>query len=85
MLLDDLHLRLDDEAAVEAGERRPKCERLDEHGHAARRPAARHGEVDPRVVQVVNRLDRAFRERLVLSDERPVDVREQELDHFIAR
>ena len=38
-LVDHLHLRLDDEAAVEAGQRRLQRERLDEHLHAPRRPS----------------------------------------------
>ena len=84
-LLDHLHPGLDDETAVERRDRRPKRERLDEHRHAARRPPARHREVDPRVVQLVHRLDRAIGEHLLLRDERAVDVREQQLDHFIAR
>ncbi len=59
VLFEHLQVGLDDEAAVEPGERRAESERLDEHRHAARRSPARHGEVDPRVVERVHGLDGA--------------------------
>ena len=65
VLLDDVHLRLDDEAAVEAGQRRTQREWLDEHLHPPRRPPARQGEVDTRLVQLVCGLDGARRQLLL--------------------
>ena len=44
-----------------------------------------NGEVDVRLVEGMHGLHRAVRERLVLADERPVDVREQEANHRSAR
>ena len=84
-LLDDVDLRLDDEAAVEAGQRRTQRERLDEHLHPPRRPPARQ-----RRSGCPRRAARARPRRCAAPapswrDERPVDVREQELDHFMAR
>ena len=40
MLCHDGHVGLDEDAAIEAGNRRPQRQRLDQHRHAARRPAA---------------------------------------------
>ena len=74
-----VHLRIDHEPAVERSERALEVERLDEHLHPAGRAPARDGEVDPRLVELVNGLDGA-RELLVHRDERPVDVGEQKAD-----
>ena len=60
-LLDDVMVGLDDEPAVEGRDRRRERERLDEHRHPARRPAARHREVDAGVVERVHGRDRARR------------------------
>ncbi len=77
LLLDHIQLRVDDEPAVERRERCPKSQRLDEHGHAPGRAAAGDCKADSRVVQRVDSLDGARRQRLVRRHERPVDVREQ--------
>ena len=84
-LLDDLEVGLDDEPAVEGRNRRREREGLDEHRHAARRPPARHGEVDSGVVERVHGGDRARRQLLLFVDEGSVDVGEHEPDHFSDR
>ena len=87
VLLDDVEVRLDDEAAVEPRERRLDRERLDEHLHPPRRAPARDREVDARLVERVDGVDRARGEGLVRAHERPVHVRQDELDlgHLSAR
>ena len=45
-LLDHVHVAIDDEPAVERGDRRLEVERVDQHRHAARRTAARDREQD---------------------------------------
>ena len=57
---------------------RAKPERLEQHGHAARRPAAGDGESDVGLVELAHRRPRALGDHLVRRDERPVDVGENE-------
>jgi hypothetical protein len=47
-------VRLDDEPAVEAGDRRIELERIEQHGHAHGRPAAGDGEADAGLAQALH-------------------------------
>ncbi len=72
--------RVHDLPAVEGGDRRPEIERLHEHLHATRGPAARDGEDDAGVAQPVDGGDGAVGEDLVVGDQRPVHVGQQQAD-----
>ena len=78
LLLDDREIRLDEEPAVEARDRGIEMERLEQHGHAARRPAAGDSEADAGGVQGSDGLLRSLRQYFLLVDERAVHVREYE-------
>jgi hypothetical protein len=53
-------------------------ERLEQHGHAARRPTAGDSEADAGRVQGTDSILRSFRQYFLLVDERAVHVREYE-------
>ena len=53
LLLEDVHVPVDHEAAVEGGDGCLQVERIDEHLHALRGPAAGDGEQDAGVVEPV--------------------------------
>ena len=78
--LDDREIGIDEHAAVEAGDGALQRERLDQHAHAARRPAAGDGEHDAGIVQRTRRRLRRLGQHLVLGDQRAVHVRQQKAD-----
>ena len=57
-----------------------RCRGLDEHLHATRRPAARDGEEDAGLAQALHGGDGGVGEDLVVGDQRPVHVGQQEPD-----
>ena len=57
-----------------------RCEGLDEHLHAARRAAAGDGEEDAGLAQAAHRGDGVVGQDLVLGDQRPVHVGQEEAD-----
>src|SRR6185369_1943808 len=85
LLLDNREIRLDEEPAVETRDRSLEMERLEQHGHAARRPAAGDGEADAGGVQGADGLLRSLGQYFLLVDERAVDVREYERDFLPLR
>ena len=70
----------DDLAAIEAGRGRVDAERLQEHLHAAHRPAADQAQRDARLAQPNRRRPGGRRELLVAVDQRAVDVGNQQPD-----
>ena len=78
--LDHGEVGIDEHAAVEAGDGALQSERLDQHAHAARRPAAGDGERNAGVVQLPDRRLRRLGQHLVLGDQRAVHVRQQKAD-----
>ena len=79
-LLEGVHVPVDDDAAVEGGNGSLQVEGLDQHLHAPGRAAARDGEEDAGIVQPVDGVDGGLREHLVLGDEGPVHVRQEQAD-----
>ena len=80
VLLEDRHVPVHHQAAVEGGDRRLEVERLDEHLHAAGRAAAGDGEEDAGVAQAVHGGDGVVGQDLVLGDQRPVHVGQEQAD-----
>ncbi len=74
VLLDRMHLGIDDRGAVERTDRQPERQRLDQEPHADRGAAGGDGEADAGLVQPLHRGLRALRQRLVLGQQRAVDV-----------
>ena len=74
MLLDRIHLGIDDRGAVERADRQPQRQRLDQEAHADRGPAGGDGEADAGLVQPLHRGPRTLGQRLVLGQQRAVDV-----------
>jgi hypothetical protein len=77
VLLDYAHVAIDDQAAVEAAEQL-QIQRRRDHRHAARRPARHRGQADPGLAQLPGRSDRRRHHRLVMVDERAVDIGDDE-------
>jgi len=67
-------------AAIEAGYRRLKGERLDQHGHPLRRAAAGDGEAYARLPQAPHGILRPPGQDLVARDKRAVDIGQQQPD-----
>jgi hypothetical protein len=78
VLFDDRHVGPDENPAVEACNGRPQGERLDQHRHAARRPAAGDGKGNPNRIQRLHRRLRALRQHLVFGDERAIYIGNEE-------
>ena len=55
----DGHVGLDENPAVESGNRRPQRQRIDQHRHAARRPAARDRKGDAGAIKLFHGRPRA--------------------------
>ena len=68
------------QAAVEGGDGRFEVEGLDQHLHAAGRPAAGDGEEDAGVAQAAHGGDGLVGEDLVLGDQGAVDVGQEQAD-----
>ena len=80
VLLHDLEVRCHRHAAVEGGERRLDVEGVHQHLHPARGAAAGQGEEDAGLPQAAHGVDGGVGEHLVLGDERPVHVGEEQPD-----
>ncbi|MGC0393332.1 hypothetical protein ABIF91_005718 [Bradyrhizobium sp. USDA 241] len=78
VLLDRPHLGIDDRGAVERADRQPQRQRLDQEAHADRGAAGGDGEADAGLVQPLHRASRALGQRLVLGQQRAVDVGDHE-------
>src|SRR5262249_34584398 len=63
-----------------ASNRRIEPERFDKHRHALRRPSARNGKPHSRITQAMYGVAGAVRQNLLMSDERAINVGEQERD-----
>ena len=80
LLFDDRQVSPDEQPAVEAGNRRIQAERVEQRGHAARRPTAGDGEADAGAVQRLNGGLRALRQNLLFGHERAVNIRSHQGD-----
>ena len=80
MLLDRLQFGVDNATAVEGAERQRDVQRFDEKPHADGRAARRDGEADPCLVQSLHRALRSVGQRLVLGQQRTIDVGNDERD-----
>ncbi len=78
--LDDREIRVNKDAAVEAGDSALEIERLDQHAHAARRASAGIGKRKARVMQRRSCCLCRFGEHLVVGNQCPVYVGQQETD-----
>jgi len=78
MLLDRIHLGIDDRGAVERADRQPERQRLDQEAHADRGAARGDGESDAGLVQPLHSGFGAVGQRLVLGQQRTVDVGDHE-------
>ena len=78
--LDDGKVRLDEQAAVEAGDGGGDGQRLDHHAHALGRTAGGDGEGDAALVQRVHRRLGALGEHLLRGHQGAVDVGQHEAD-----
>ncbi len=70
-------------AAIKARDRLRDFQGLDQHLHAARRPAAGNPKQDAGIVQLLNCLDGAGSEDFVLGDERAIDIGDDEANSEI--
>ncbi len=66
---------LNQHAAVERRQRLGEFQRIDQHGHAAGRSSARDTELNSRLAQTQDRVGRTLRQRLLLRDQRSIDIR----------
>ena len=80
MAFDDGKVWMDEHAAVEAGDGALQIEGLDQHAHAAWRPAAGDGEENAGAAQFTDHFLRRLGRHLVLGDQRAIHVREQKSD-----
>jgi hypothetical protein len=71
---------IDDRAPIIAAERQSEPQRFDQHALAEGRPAAADREMNPSLAQPSDGRDRARCQRLVGSDQRAVDIRDDERD-----
>src|SRR6516164_8060453 len=78
LLLQYGEVALDKQPAVEAGDRRFNIERIEQHGHAERRPAAGYGETDARLLQRAHRPARPLGQYLFFGDEGAIHVGQHE-------
>src|SRR6185437_12065936 len=74
MLLDRIHVGIDDRTAVEGADRQFDLQGLDQKVHADGRPARDNGESDFRLMQALDCGDRAIGQGLVFGQQRAVDV-----------
>ena len=79
-LLDHRHVPVHHDAAVKGGDRGREVERLDQHRHAARRPAAGDREQDPGLAQLAHGIHGPVGEDLVRCHQRAVDVGQDQFD-----
>ena len=68
------------QAAVEGGDGRVEVEGVHQHLHATRGAAAGHGEEDAGLAQAAHGGDGGVGQDLVLGDQRPVHVGQEEAD-----
>src|ERR1700733_476673 len=80
VLFHDGHVGLDENSAVEPGNRRLQSQRIDQHRHAARRTAAGNRKGDACGLQSLHSRSRARRQHFLRSDERTVDVGQDKRD-----
>ena len=78
LLLQDGEVALDKQPAVEACDRRFDVERVEQHGHAERRPTAGYGETDARLLQRDNRLACPLGQYFLFCDEGAIHIRQHE-------
>src|SRR5262249_3794369 len=78
MGLDYGEIGVDEDAAIETGDRAIDLEGINEHRHAARRPAARDGKADVLLMQRMDGNPCPFRQGLVTRDERPIHIGEEQ-------
>ena len=76
----DGHIRLDEDPAIESGNRGAQSQWIDQHRHAARRAATGNRKSDACVLQGPHGTLRARRQYFLLSDERAVDIGEYKRD-----
>src|SRR5262249_45239415 len=74
MLLDHVHLGIDNRAAVEGPDRKSDAQRFDQETHADGWPARCDGESDACLAKPAHRLYRALGQGFVLREKRAVDV-----------
>ena len=75
-LLDHAEIWPNEKSAVERGDWRRECERLDQHLHPARRAPARDREGDTSLAHLVHCGFRALGQHLLARDESAIDIRE---------
>ena len=78
LLFDDREIRLDEQPAVEARDRRFELQLVEQHCHALRRPATGDGEANAGAMQALDRRLGALRQHLVFGDQRAVHVRQDQ-------
>jgi hypothetical protein len=79
-LLDHRHVTIYQQPAVEGGDRGLDVERLDQHRHAPRGPAAGDREQDPGLAEPMHCVDSPVGQHLVLRHQRAVDVGQKQPD-----
>ncbi len=77
-LFDHRHVRIGEEPTVERRDGRAQSKRIHEHRHTAWGSPTRHGEKDPRLAELPHRGDGPVGQDLVLGDQGPVDIGEQQ-------
>src|SRR5690242_5831445 len=74
-LIDDgFKVRLDQHAPIERGEGLSELERIDEHSHPSRRPAACKTKSDSGLSQLQHSVSGALRQHLFLREKRPINI-----------
>ena len=81
MRRDHAHVRVDVDAAIEAGDLTLELQRLDEHLHAARRPTAGERKRDACAPKLLSRGDRILGEHFLLRDQGAVHVGDDQANH----
>src|SRR5260221_12280559 len=82
LINDGLKIVQDQLAAIERCQRLSELQRIDEHGHAARGPSARDGELDSGFPQTRDGFYRALRQHFLLRDEGSIDIRYHHSDRL---